>query len=668
MLSRLKLGAKLLLSFSGVAVITLILGAVGYYGAIRSAKAVQDLGAVRLPAVESLFHLMAEAESLRGSMRTLAIPGLAREVRQRQYRNIGDSREDYEKAWQTFEALPRTPQEAELWQQLVPVWNAWRQENNKALEMAQKIDRLGLADPLALEALVQGFTKDHYQLVSRVLQLLLQKDAVFSGGEDHTACNAGKWLPTFKSDNPELTREVQAIVEPHRRFHESVKTIKRLVQAGDPGQARATFERDMLPAMTEVFQHFEAMLKISGEARAEFGRLREQILGPVLQKQRAAKDLLEKLVKLNSDTAAASVKKAVGESTFLKMATLVAMVLAVVLALALGFLITRSLTRTISRIVSSLSDGSSQVSAAASQVSAASQSLAQGASEQAASLEETSSSLEEMASMTRSNAENARQADQLMEETAKVVEQADRSMKGLVTAMEEVSQASQDTAKIIKTIDEIAFQTNLLALNAAVEAARAGEAGAGFAVVADEVRALAMRAAEAAKTTANLIETTLSKVNEGSELVSKTAEAFAQVAGSSEKVKELVAEIAAASREQAEGVDQVNKAVAEMNKVTQQVAANAEESAGAAEELNAQSEAMKGVVAELVALVGQTTQSHNGYGLGEGSKKKVLNRLASVLSGIPGSSLEPKPAAGTFLPPQTQPQQLLPMAKDYQDF
>ncbi len=170
--------------------------------------------------------------------------------------------------------------------------------------------------------------------------------------------------------------------------------------------------------------------------------------------------------------------------------------------------------------------------------------------------------------------------------------------------MQEISKASEETSKIIKTIDEIAFQTNLLALNAAVEAARAGEAGAGFAVVADEVRNLAMRAAEAAKNTAALIEGTVKKVSDGTSLVKTTSDAFKEVAGSAAKVGELVGEIAAASTEQAQGIEQVNIAVTEMDKVTQQNAATAEESASASEELNAQAEEMKSFVADLAAMVG----------------------------------------------------------------
>ena len=196
----------------------------------------------------------------------------------------------------------------------------------------------------------------------------------------------------------------------------------------------------------------------------------------------------------------------------------------------------RSVTLPLRRVIAGLTEASDQVASASGQVSTSSQSLAEGSSEQAASIEETSSSLEEMASMTNQNADNAAQADGLMKEAGAVVVRANTSMENLAVAMEEISTASQETQKIVKTIDEIAFQTNLLALNAAVEAARAGEAGAGFAVVADEVRNLAMRAAEAARNTAELIEGTVNQIREGTNLAGNTREAFVEVRDSAGKV------------------------------------------------------------------------------------------------------------------------------------
>jgi len=223
----------------------------------------------------------------------------------------------------------------------------------------------------------------------------------------------------------------------------------------------------------------------------------------------------------------------------------------------------------------------------------------------------------------------------------------------LTVSMEDISKASEETFKIIKTIDEIAFQTNLLALNAAVETARAGEAGAGFAVVADEVRNLAMRAADAAKNTAQLIEGTVKKINGGAKLVSTTNDAFTQVSQSSAKVGSLIAEISEATKEQANGIEQVNIAITEMDKVVQQNAANAEESASASEQMHAQAEQLSEYVRALVVLVTGETQSIGSAGQhkpvrrqGNEAKRSGAvqkKKLADTRKQLPGKSGEMRP-------------------------
>ena len=291
---------------------------------------------------------------------------------------------------------------------------------------------------------------------------------------------------------------------------------------------------------------------------------------------------------------------------------------------AILFFITQSIVRPINRIIQGMEEGANQVAAASGQVSASSQSLAEGASEQAASIEETSASMEEMSSMTKKNAENSAHANNLMNDARQVVSAANESMVELTLSMKNISKASEETFKIIKTIDEIAFQTNLLALNAAVEAARAGEAGAGFAVVADEVRNLAIRAADAARNTSDLIEGTVKKIHEGSELVLKASSAFSQVAQNTDKVGVLVAEISSASGEQSNGIEQVNIAISEMDKVVQQNAANAEESASASEEMSAQAEYLNDFVGELVLLVTGRRDRNLRPGRNRTGKKRPL--------------------------------------------
>ncbi len=288
----------------------------------------------------------------------------------------------------------------------------------------------------------------------------------------------------------------------------------------------------------------------------------------------------------------------------------------VVLGIVLGVGITRSITKPISRIIEGLTAGAEQVAAASQQVSQSSQQMAEGANEQAGSLEETSSSLEEMASMTRQNSDNAQQVNSMASETATAAEKGGAAMERMSQAIHQIKTSSDETAKIIKTIDEIAFQTNLLALNAAVEAARAGEAGKGFAVVAEEVRNLAQRSAEAAKDTAGLIEESEKNSENGVAVSKEVADVLNQITDHVKNMTQLVGEVAAASKEQAQGVDQVNTAVAQMDKVTQSSAANAEESASASEELSAQAEQLNQAVADLTGLI-HGSGSHNGNGNGK---------------------------------------------------
>ncbi len=239
---------------------------------------------------------------------------------------------------------------------------------------------------------------------------------------------------------------------------------------------------------------------------------------------------------------------------------------------------------------------SEQVASAAYQISHGSQALAQGSSEQASSLEEVSSSLQEMSSMAKQSAANAKEARGLAEGANAGTAAGVASMQRLTDAMGRIKESSDATARIVKTIDEIAFQTNLLALNAAVEAARAGDAGRGFAVVAEEVRNLAMRSAEAAKNTATLIEGAVANAEGGVHITNEVVGNLETISGSVAKVAEVMGEIFAASEQQTEGISQVNIAVDQMNGVTQQVAANSEESASAAEELSAQAASMRETV------------------------------------------------------------------------
>jgi len=255
-------------------------------------------------------------------------------------------------------------------------------------------------------------------------------------------------------------------------------------------------------------------------------------------------------------------------------------------------------TASLKALLEKINEAANLVMQSAEQVSEGSQVLSQGATEQAAAIQQLSSSIMEISQQTQQSAENAEEASAVANNTRNDAKAIDDKMHEMLGAMNDISQASENISKIIKTIDDIAFQTNILALNAAVEAARAGIHGKGFAVVADEVRSLAAKSAVAASDTAQLIQTSMNKVNQGTKVAGDTAETLNVVLAGISKSAELMDQVAVGSRQQSLSISQVERGVEQVSGVIQNITATAEESAAASEELTGQAAMLTGLVNE----------------------------------------------------------------------
>ncbi|HKI98409.1 MAG TPA: methyl-accepting chemotaxis protein [bacterium] len=323
--------------------------------------------------------------------------------------------------------------------------------------------------------------------------------------------------------------------------------------------------------------------------------------------------VLDQIVKLLTDRYDADQQSIRASIASQRLLTNVLLIVGTLFALAIVWVVVRfarKLSRSLQEITADLDRASRHTVDSSQQVSSSSQSLAQGASEQAASLEETSSTLEEISSMSQRSSENVGEAAQLASDTQNLTQQGNEAMERMSTAIDAIKNSADQTAKIIKTIDEIAFQTNLLALNAAVEAARAGDAGRGFAVVAEEVRNLATRSAAAAKDTNVLIEASQQRAEYGVTISGEVGEVLSEIRGAVDRVNALLGEVTRASQEQATGIAQITTGVSQMDQVVQGNAALAEEVAASSQEFTAQSENLRRAVRSLKRIVQGITESN----------------------------------------------------------
>jgi len=646
------IGKKLITSFLAVAAITLLLGLVGYYGAVKSTQSISEIGKVRLPSVESLLIISEAQTAVDGAENALLSRDINLKARQQKYATFAAAWKRAEDAWKVYEPLSQTPEEEATWKKFVPAWEAWKKDHLAYVATCQEYDKTVDAQQkgaegyskMANQALVlnsESFAKakavgeqvieiyrartDNAQAtVARVDMLAVH--ALMTMKDAHTGIDAAEnalldrsgSLEDRKNSYDRITAAWHQIEVAQKVFAplEQTPEVARLWKEFLPAWAKWKADHEAFVALSKSY---DATVEDYRRGNELYKKMTEQALVVNGVTFSAAETLLNKLVEINETVAADTTKTSNAQAATFKLLSLSAMIVGVVVALAMGFLITRGINKVLKRISETLSAGAEQTASAAGQVSSASQSLAEGASEQAASLEETSSSLEEMSSMTKRNAETAGKVKELGSEARKAGDLGVIDMTALVGAMDDIKTSSADIAKIIRTIDEIAFQTNILALNAAVEAARAGEAGAGFAVVADEVRNLARRCAQAAKETAGKIEDAVQKSAKGADISAKVAKSLEEIVGKARQVDEMAGEVAAASQEQSQGISQVNTAVTQMDKVTQSNAANAEESAAAAEELTAQAETLKDAVSDLLRLVD-----------GQGRQAGALASLASA--------------------------------------
>ena len=649
MKNNLKLSTKLALGFGGMMLIALVLGISGYYSSTRNAQTITTLTSVEMPAVKALLTICEGANAIKACQSTLLNVDIDPTLRQRQMLTVAKTREAYEAAFKTFEALPKPGEEATLWKETQVAWQAWRTDNNEFFRLSGEFDKLAevyhrserakklhYGEAVAQALFTAKEVKSEFQA-----QIQEWKDVLLRGSSSE---DYNKYLAAFEKQEKlvqSLLTELQSLLkdlgldatagarlaathlELGAKHREALKSYSQTNLA-----AATTVDRLIKGLDRPVVAAFETLVASVKETDDKVRDLKvnlgRQALVVCHESQTKAEELLKKLVEMQNVKAGQETQKATSLSAFFRSLSLVATLLGLVAGFALAILITRSITQPllqvatllgevargdltrrmeikskdeIGQMTASLNEMMDKLSRVVGEVTTASNNVASGSEEMSATAQqlsqgatEQSASAEQctssMEEMAASIQQNADNAQQTNHIAAKASQDAQASGEAVVRTVA----AMKEIAQKINIIEEIARKTDLLALNAAVEAARAGEHGKGFAVVASEVRKLAERSQTAA---AEISQRSV----EGVSLAEGAGQMLLKLVPDIRKTADLVREISAASTEQNSGANQVNQAIQQLDQVIQQNAAASEEMASTAEELSSQAEQLQSAIA-----------------------------------------------------------------------
>ena len=622
-----------------MAMITLIVGYAGWSSINNLDGNLLEISKVCLPSIKNLLIMSGKMEDMTKIQRTLLAPNLEMNVRKQQYLNFAEAEKQFKAAWDHYAPLPQTKEETRLWKEFVTTWQEVKKGDDAFFSLCEALDTTDILNPMALRAGIETFKSDHYGLMEESLRMILTEK--IPAEEDHAnLCTFGKWLSTFKTNNPELLASLENISGHREKYDKAIDKIKEMVKQGNKKGALEVFDEEMAQAAKNVFSHFEEMLKEAAKAEDAYNRMTRYAMVTSREKHKISERLLDDLIAVNEAVVVGEEKSARSDSKKAKLVAILGMIFGFGTALILGILLSVSITRPIKRgtlfakrmaegdfretldidrqdeigilakslnnMVSSLgrmirditagvdtlSSSSTELSAISHQMAAGAEQTSKISSTVSAAAEEMSVNMTSVAAATEQASTNvtmvATASEQMTatiseitrntEKALHITEKAVSEAQSASETIDKLGKAAREIGKVTESITEISEQTNLLALNATIEAARAGDAGRGFAVVANEIKELAKQAAGATDEIKRRIEGIQSSTD-------GTVRQINQISRVINEVNEIVSIIATAMEEQSVTTRDIAYNVAQAAQGIQEVTENVAQSSTVAREI-----------------------------------------------------------------------------------
>lgn len=669
-----KIFVKLTGSFIIVALITALVGIIGWIGINSTQKNLIEVAEVRMPAIQGLGWMMEAMNAIKSAERTMLMSSITNKDRQHEVNNLVKRWQLFNDGRDLYEPLPKSKEEAELWAKVSDLTRQWHTEHAK---LVVKVKTVRLDDIETMEAILVQRLLDHILWVN-ALEVAIASGIPFTGQLDPTKCGFGKWQFAFTSDSPEFNAIISEMTPDHQKLHGHGHTINDLLSQGKTDQAHVIFSQEVKPTLAAIRAHFDTALKhvrgeiiLLDEAR-EIGFGSERLVFSQLDKA------LDDVVEHNTKVAAKSKTMAITTSARSKFTSLCAIGLGTLIAIVFGVLLSRSISvplakgvamledigqgiltgrlrmnradeigqmanaidqvaDKLSAMIKGISDGVRTLTSSSTEMAAIASQMTSGASITVAKANSVAAAAEEMTSNMHSVAASMEQASTNVSTVAAAAEEMSVNINNVVNNANEaknsasaavdltqraanqindLGQAAEAIGLVTETIKAISDKTNLLALNATIEAARAGAAGKGFAVVANEIKELAQQTADA---TGDISQ----KLNGIQKATGATVADINQVVASINLVDGLI--------------NSISTAISQQNIATGDISENINQTAQGISEINinvTQTSQAAGQVAQEIADVNESANEISNSSSQVQQNANELSKLSEQLQGM----------------------------------